>query len=365
MHKQGKKLFAGQTIYVGIDVHKKSWTVTILGENQTHKTFSQNPDSQLLARYLKKHFPGAQYTAVYEAGFSGFWTCRQLRELGIECEVIHPVDVPTTRKERLQKSDKIDSRKLARTLRNKEFEFIHIPDEQLEADRSLVRQRAKVSKDLARIKNRVKSLLMQFGISIPDHISASQSRHWSKAYINWLEEVMIQEPSLRQTIDNYIRLGKLMRQELATVTRQVRNLTQEPRYEKNFLLLRGVPGVGLVVGITFLVELGDIRRFKSMDELCNFIGLVPSMHGSGETMKTGKMIKRGRKQLKILLVEAAWKAIGADPALMVKYNEFVSGLNGRKAMKGNKAIIRIARKLLARIRHILIHQQEYEIGVVQ
>lgn len=354
-----KDLFNGQSFYVGIDVHKKSWKVTILNNDYEHKTMSQNPDPNLLASYLKKHFPGGNYHAVYEAGFSGFESCRKLRQLGVDCILVHPADVPTTQKEKLQKTDKVDSRKLARSLRSNEFEAIHIPARKLEADRALVRQRFRLVKDIGRTKNRVKSLLFQFGITIPDRFTAAQTRHWSKVYINWLKDLQINEESLKQTLNNYIQIGEIQRKELLQINRQVRNLSQTDTYRRNYNLLISIPGVGLMTAITFLVQIGDIRRFKRLDDLCNYVGLVPRMYGSGEKMQVGKMIKRGRKELKIMLIEASWEAIRKDPALMLKFNELT------KRMNKNKAIIRIARKMLSRIRFVLSHQQEYELSVVK
>src|SRR6056297_40954 len=357
--KINENSFNGQSFYVGIDYHKNSWKVTILGEKYEHKTMSQIPDPKVLANYLKRNFPGGNYQAVYEAGFSGFNACRKLRELGINCIVIHPADVPTNQKERLQKTDKVDSRKLARSLRSGEFEAIHIPDNKLEADRALVRQRFRLVKDISRTKNRVKSLLFQFGIDIPGRFTSQQTRHWSKVYINWLKELPIEQESLKLTLDNYLRIGEIQRKELLTINRQIRKLSKTEYYKNNCRLLLCIPGIGLMTAITLLVELGDIKRFKRLDELCNFIGLVPSMYGSGEKMETGKIIKRGRKALKIMLIEASWQAVRKDPALMMKFNELTT------TMKKNKAIIRIARKMLSRIRHVLVHQEEYELAVVQ
>lgn len=357
--KINKNLFNGQSFYVGIDCHKKSWKVTILGEHNEHKTMSQNPDPALLAGYLKRNFPGGNYHAVYEAGFSGFDACRKMKQLGIDCRVIHPADVPTNQKERLQKTDKADSRKLARALRSQEFISIHIPDQRLEADRALVRQRFRLMRDLSKTKNRVKSLLFQFGIDIPERFSSAQMRHWSKPYINWLKELSVEEKSLRQTLDNYINLGEIQRKELLAVNNQIRKLALSDEYRNNYNLLISVPGIGIMTAMTFLVQIGDIKRFKRLDDLCNYVGLVPSMHGSGEKMETGEMIKRGRKELKIMLIEAAWIAARKDPALMAKFNELMSKMNK------NKAIIRIARKLLNRIRFVLIHQQPYVMNVIK
>lgn len=356
--KVNKKSFEGQSFYIGIDCHKKSWKVTILGEKYEHKTMSQNPDAILLSDYLHRNFPGGTYHAVYEAGFSGFKSCRILNELGVKCDLIHPADVPTNQKEKLQKTDKADSRKLARMLRSNEFQPIHIPDQKLEADRALIRQRFRIMKDVCRTKNRVKSLLYQFGIDIPENYTASQTRHWSKLYINWLREVEVVNESLRQTIDNYIRIGEYLRKELLLANRQIRELSQTKAYKNNYDLLLSLPGVGLITAMIFLVQLGDIDRFKRLDELCNYVGLVPRMHGSGEKMLTGKITHRGRKELKIMLIEASWDAIRLDPALMLKFNEL------SKRMKKNKAIIRIARKLLSRMRYVLQQQEKYELNVV-
>ena len=350
-----KKSFDDQKFYIGIDNHKKSWTVTILNEHYEHKTMSQNPEPEVLSRYLEKNFPGGQFHAVYEAGFNGFEACRRLQQLGINCIVSHPADIPTSQKEKLLKTDKSDSRKLARKLRGKDIEAIHIPERQLEADRALIRQRFRVVKDLSRIKNRVKSLLFQFGIQIPDRFTSGQTRHWSKVYTNWLKNLPIEHDSLKQTLNNYIRLGELQRKELLLINRQVRDLSQTNTYQNNFNLLISIPGIGLMTAMTILVQIGDIGRFKNLDELCCYIGLVPCMHSSGEKTVTGKMLKRGRKELKIMLIEASWEAIRKDPVLMDKFNTL------SKRMNKNKAIIRIAKSLLNRIRFVLTHQQRYEV----
>jgi transposase len=293
--KVNEKLFDGQSIYVGIDCHKKNWTVTILGEQYEHKTMSQNPDPDILASYLRRNFPGAEYYAVYEAGFNGFYPCRRLKHLGINCNVIHAADVPTRNKERIQKMDPVDSRKLARSLRSKEFEAIHVPEPSLEADRALVRQRFRVMKDVTRTKARVRSLLFQFNINVPDRFTLSQTRSWSKIYMNWLKELQVEHQSLKQTLDNYIRIGELQRKELLSVNRQVRSLSQTDVYRFNYNLLISIPGIGFLTAMTFLVQIGDIRRFERLDDLCDYIGLVPMMHGSGDKMYTGKLINRGRK----------------------------------------------------------------------
>jgi transposase len=100
-------------------------------------TFSMNPKPEELAHYLSRRYPGGRYQSVYEAGFCGFWLHRRLQSLGIENRVVHAADVPTTRKEKDQKRDLIDSRKLARELANGSLTGIWVPDTFHEELRSL------------------------------------------------------------------------------------------------------------------------------------------------------------------------------------------------------------------------------------
>jgi transposase len=357
--KVNENLFNGQSIYVGIDCHKLNWTVTIMGEHYEHKTMSQNPDPDLLAAYLKRNFPGAAYHAVYEAGFNGFYSCRRLKELGIDCNVIHAADVPTGNKEKIQKLDPVDSRKLARSLRGKEIKPIDIPEPILETDRALVRQRFRAMKDVTRTKSRVRSLLFQFNINVPERFTKAQTRSWSKVYINWLKGLDLEHESLRLTLDNYLRIGELQRKELLFVNKQVRLLSQTEAYKNNYTLLLSIPGIGFLTAMTFLVQIGDMKRFKQLDDLCDYIGLVPMMKGSGPKLYTGKMINRGRKELKIMIIEAAWDAVRMDPALMARFNKLILRMNK------NKAIIRIARNLISRMRYVLLSQESYNIGITE
>jgi transposase len=111
--------------------------------------------------------------------------------------------------------------------------------------------------------------------------------------------------------------------------------------------------------MTLLTELHDIGRFKTLDKLCSYVGLIPNTNSSGETDRKTCMTGRRNVQLRVVLIESAWTAVRKDPALMMSFNEL------SKHMTKTKAIIRIARKLLNRIRYVLKHQQEYVPAVIQ
>lgn len=348
--------FNGQPIYIGIDVHQKNWRVAIMSAHYEHKVFHQDPKAEILVNYLHKHFPGAEYHAAYEAGCCGFTWYRELTAAGINCIVAHGADVPTTHKEYDQKCDKRDSRKLARSLRGNQLEAIYVPDQQQLADRSLVRLRTSLVKDLTRIKLRLRFLLMFHGIQIPSCFTQQAIRNWSRCYVHWLEDLQVDEPSLKMTICGLVSTGQLLKEQVQSVTRQIHALASA--YSEPVKLLMSIPGIGKLTAMSLLTELGDTSRFKRLDELCNYIGLVPSMRSTGDKQAIGSLTLRGRGSLKATLIESAWVAVRKDPALLAKFEQ----LSAR--MQKNKAIIRITRKLLSRIRHVLLHQQAYVCGVV-
>ena len=349
--------FNGQNIYVGIDVHKRDWKVSVQSKELTFKTFTQPPSVSVLVQHLHKNFPGATYYSAYESGFSGFWAHRELVSQGVNNIVVHAADVPTKQKERAFKTDKRDCRKIARSLSNEELDAIHVPSLKTQQDRTLVRLRLTFRKDLTRQKNRVKSLLNLYGKVIPEQFLCSS--HWSKSFIQWLTEVRFETESAEQALKLLITQVEHLRLCLLEVTRKVRKLSNSQEYGSDMKLLLQIPGVGMITGIAFLTQLEDVERFPNTNSLAGYLGLVPSCNSSGDKENTGEMTFRGNKWLRVLLIESAWTAARTDPALHLAY------INLCKRMKSNNAIIRIARKLLNRIYYVLKNKYEYEKGIVR
>ena len=106
-----------------------------------------------------------------------------------------------------------------------------------------------------------------------------------------------------------------------------------------------------------LTEIIDMKRFKKLDNLCAFVGLMPSCNSSGDKESTGKMINRRNKYIRHLLIEATWIAVRKDPAILAAFNK------ASKRMRKTKAIIIMARKLLNRIRFVWNNNKPYEIMV--
>lgn len=341
-------------VYIGMDVHKKDWKVTILTDQLSHKTFSQPPNPQVLVNYLHRNFPDSIYHSAYEAGFCGFWIHRQLKAQGINSMVVNAADIPTTQKEKLQKEDKRDSRKIARGLRNGELSPIYVPDVQRVEDRSLVRMRHLLVKDMRRYKQRIKSFLYFHGIIIPAEYERA-SEYWSKPFMNWLHNIKMNHLSGQQSLKMLLRETESLRQSLLEITKSVRDLSAAPEYANQNTLLRSIPGIGLVTAMTLLTELDNIDRFDTNDKLRSFIGIVPTTRSSGEKEKHGEMTMRGNHLLRKMIIESSWVAARIDPTLTKAYHAYCA------RMEPNKAIIRIARKMVGRIHFVLKNQKPYKL----
>lgn len=169
--------FKGQRIFVGIDVHLRSWTISIYMDDIVLGTKSFPPSAKILGSFLRKMYPGCEYLSVYEAGYSGYWVHEALEKEGIKNIIVNPADVPTKDKEKRKKTDKVDSRKLGKSLRNNELEGIYIRSKEVQEDRSLVRMRHRMVKKQTSCKNQIKGMLSFFGIFLSEEKLYS---HWSK-----------------------------------------------------------------------------------------------------------------------------------------------------------------------------------------
>ncbi|MFQ6084564.1 MAG: IS110 family transposase [Candidatus Aminicenantia bacterium] len=346
--------FNGLKLFIGIDVHRRQWTVTIRLRDLALNTFSMNPSPKELYNHLKRVYPNAEYYSVYEAGFCGFWIHRQLCQLGIKNIVVNPADIPTTHKEKTQKRDKTDSRKLARQLaQGTSLKAIYIPTPEQESMRLLSRLLVQITKRTTQTKNRIKQFLHTQGIHLPQR---SEISHWSRNFINWLNAIQFQYNYSKYYLDKLLRDLQKERTERLYLLRQIRKITKD---NQTIRRLRSVPGVGPITAFTLYAEIMDINRFQNLDQLIAFIGIIPSVEATDEKEKILGLTNRYNKFLRNRIIEAAWVAVRTDPALTLAFNNLI------KSRSKQKAIIRIAKKLVNRIRYVWKNQQQYVTAVVE
>jgi Transposase and inactivated derivatives len=352
-----KTNFAFHTIDVGLDIHKRSWNAAIFLDGMYVRNIHQQPSPRALHTYLTTNYPGASYRCAYECGKFGFWINRQFTDLNIQCLVVNPADIPSTHKDEVYKNDCRDARGIGHALAAGQLRSIYVPSPEQEADRHLVRMRKKIWRDLVRCKNRVKGFLDFIGIPLPEKFD---NPNWSHNFIAWLQELPLDFPASRLTLNYQVREVQLLRKELLSICNDIRKLMRSKKYKELYYRLRTVTGIGPLTAAALITEIGDMRRFPSFYHLNSFIGLMPMEHSSGEKEMKGRITVRKHRQLRSDLVECAWAAKRNDPALAFYYQQQI-----KKSKNGKAAIVKVARKLLSRIRYVWLSGQPYQTAIVQ
>ena len=350
MQNTSKLDYSDQDIFIGCDVHKNSWSATFTTEHSCSKAIRfEPPFVDKMAVYLNKRYPNGNYHLVYEAGFSGFWIKRALDSLGIKTIVVNPADIPLTSKDRAFKNDSRDSRKLALSLKSGELQGIHCPTVEEEKDRNVYRVRNQIAKLERVTKSRIRSLLFQFGYTIPID---KDSRHWPKRLVLWLEQLATKEQLIG--LEEQLKTLNVLRERKLSVMRKLRELSRSEKQKEICEILRSMPGVGHLTSIKLKLELIEMERFNSTDQLLAYIGLIPTTRISGEKQRVGKMTKRGKGDLRRTIIESAWTAVRIDPYLRSKYENWCA------TKQSNKAIVKVAVVMVRMLRYMWLNKELYK-----
>jgi len=199
-------------------------------------------------------------------------------------------------------------------------------------------------------------MLLFYGVGIPER---REMGHWSRRFIRWIEKIRMERASGDMALQIHVEELCHMRQIIAKLNRAILALARTDPYRSWISLLKTIPGISTLTAMILLTELYEITRFRSVDQLCSYVGLIPDTQSSGEKEQVGGMTRRHHSQLRWLLIEASWIGVRKDPVLMDAFQQY------SKRMRKTKAIIKIARKLLNRIRYVLKHQAEYVTGVIE
>lgn len=348
------QITASPKLYIGIDIHKRSWKVHCSTDLFSGKSFSMVPEPEHLKTYVDKHFPNHEVSVAYEAGCCGYYAHRSFNSYGWESLVVNPADIHRRGKERYTKTDRIDAQLISRELKDGRLTSIHVPDTHRESLRSLFRRRNDLVKDFRRIKSYIKMQLLYFGIKIPEQYD---NDHWSHGFRNWLDHMVFQYPIAKASLDSRMRYFRFVDEDLRLVSNQLRAYCRK-HFKKDYYLLRSIPGIGGIVACGILSELGDLRRFNNLKHLSGYVGLAPGIYQSGANSKTMGITPRAHRLILSYFIEASWQAIRTDPVMQAYYRKH-QGKNVKSI------IIKVARKLLSRTLAVIKTETPYTIGVVE
>jgi transposase len=343
-----KKLISSQPVYMGIDVHKKSWSVCLIHQEEVLMTVTIPSNIKALEKLLHRYSSHTIYS-VYEAGFSGFTLHYQLTERGIKSIIVSPRKIPIE-VGNLVKTDKRDAQKLAFSLSRGLIRGNYIPTKEEVAIRQLIRSREVFKRKRTRAIQQLKMLLLQYDIQL-SHGLTRKTR---------IQLVGLELPeAIRFTVDSLVEEADFFRMKMREFEKRAHQVCQEPKYYQRYQIVQSVPGMGPVIAAALCFEIGDFGRFSTGKKLCAYLGLTPRECSSGERVWRGRITGQGNPWLRSYLIEAAWKTIAKDPVLRESYERI-----RRNTTSAKKAIVAIARKICLRLHSLMIRKECYAIGVV-
>jgi transposase len=290
------------TTFVGLDVHNESITAAILAPDSDEPQVLKLPADLMKIRQLFRRLADkAPVRACYEASGAGFVLQRVLTNDGFHCDVIAPSLIPRKAGDH-RKTDRLDAIMLARLYRSGHLTAVHVPTEEHEALRRLLRLRRSYHAQVTSTKHRISGTLRNHG-----HVFTGTKSAWTKKHFLWLGK-------LRITLQGYLQTALSIELEhLEYLESQIRALDAELEqaarampYRPNVEALCCLRGVKSLTALTLLCEIDDITRFASPTGLMAYFGLVPSEHSSGNVERRGPITKAGNTHARRLLVEAAW-----------------------------------------------------------
>jgi transposase len=328
-------------MYIGIDLHKETCYATTLdkeGEIIDRREFKNNREEW--EKYIEE-MPRDSKVAV-EACSYWYPVCDLLEERGIEMVLSHPSKTRIIAEAKI-KTDKVDSKNLAKLLRADFLPQSYIPSKEIRENRELLRLRVQLGKDRTVVKNRIHALMAKNGVK------HEFSDLFGVEGMNFLREIDLPELQ-RIAVDVLLRQLESIDKEIEHVQKQIAVIARE---DEDIKILMTIPGIDYYSAMIIKNEIGEIERFLDYKKLCSFAGLVPRVHQSGNTRWEGHITKEGDALLRWILIQVVHQVVRYPGELRKFYYEL-------KKKKSTKiAVVATARKLLRVIYCMLARKENY------
>ena len=316
--------------YIGLDIHKKSIAYCIKKIDGTDvRQGTVAAERKALSRWMAE-LPGPWYGAMEATIFTG-WVYDFLKPHAVELKVAHPAMLKAITAAK-KKNDRADAEKIADLLRVNLLPECHMMPEELRELRRVLRYRNMVVNTAVRMKNKMSGLLMEVG-AIYDKKRLHGKKYFG-ALLERVEDVPDSVKGLLRFSRNGFEMFDGIQKKLVTALRK-NNMIRE-RVER----LMSIPGVGEIMALTWVLEIGDVTRFSSSRQAISYCGLCSGQHESAGTEHRGPISKKRNKHLQSKLIEAA--------KLAPHWNEQLAVLHEKELARGNRnrATLAVARKLV-------------------
>ena len=331
----------GYERYMAMDIHREYILVGAWNEEKEWILTPRRVSIERFPEWAKKNI-GEGDIVVLETTTNVWATYDIVAPLASRVLMANAAEVEEIAKARV-KTDKEDIKKLLKLLVGGIVPEVWVPPMHVRELRAFISYRGRLVKTSAMIRNRLQSLLHKHNLKISETGLLDQAWWEAQKDISPLEKMQIrQELALLQEVEK-LKLA---------VDEELQSQSTSVLWGKPALQLMQLPGVGYIVAMTVLSAIGDISRFESAKKLVGYAGIGAGVHDSGKTHKDKKITKKGRRELRWAMVEAAWRAVRMSPFWKAEYEKYLNRLR-----KKNQAIVVIARKLLVAIWHVLSKEE--------
>lgn len=324
--------------FLGIDLHKQ---YLVIGGVNSRQEVVLNPRRISIHKWLDWARENLLPTdhVVLEATTNAWDIYDQVEPLVAHVAVAHPPQVKWIAEARV-KTDRHDVLRLAHLLAADLIPEVWVPPMEVRELRALMAYRRRLVQMGTRTRNRLHSVLHRHNLKPP------QGKIFSQKHRHWWHKIDLSTTQLMHIRHDLATIDHLEAQ-LAEIEEELHRLsTSEPWADQVPFLLQ-LPGFGLITTLTVLAAIGDVSRFSHPKKLVGYAGLGASIHASGDKHRSGRITKTGRKELRWILVEAAWRAADTHPYWKAQYEHL------ERRIDSNKAVVAIARKLLVAVWYVL------------
>ena len=332
---------SGYERYMALDIHREYLLVGAQDEEQDWVLTPRRVRIEKFPEWAKKNIRAGDIV-VLETTTNVWATYDIVVPLASRVLVANAAEVKEIANARV-KTDKEDIKRLLKLLIGGIVPEVWVPPMHVRELRAFVSYRHRLVKTSTMIRNRLQSLLHKHNLKLSEAGLLDQGWWEVQKDISPLEKMQI-----RQELALLGEVEKLT----SAVDEELQRQSTSPVWGEQALQLMQLPGVGFVVAMTVLSAIGDISRFENAKRLVGYAGIGAGVHDSGKTHKEKKITKKGRKELRWAMVEAAWRAVRMSPYWKEQYKKYL-----RRLRKPNQAIVVVARKLLVAVWHVLSKEE--------
>ena len=293
------------TVYVGMDVHKETFTLCCYTNEKEKAEYSQKVDAHYskILNYInamKKHYgDDAVFVCGYEAGCLGYALYHQLADHNIDCVILAPTTMPQTQGKKKVKTDKRDAEKIARCLAHNDYSPVHIPTDQDEQTKEFIRMRDDHKLALKKIKQQILAFCLRHNYRFTEGKS-----YWTQKHLDWLR-ALSPEGLYAEILEEYLLTYDYLTAKLEMIESRIKELAEMPVYRENVQKLRCFIGIDTITALAVIAEIGDFHRFATAGTFASYIGLTPGEDSSGEDQNRLGITKAGNRHVRRLLAESA------------------------------------------------------------